>query len=289
MMEFIFTLLASLVRGATPLLFASMGGLLSERAGIVQIALEGMMLMGALAGAIAGLHYESAWIGFACGTLAGVASALLFSLFAIFFQTDQIIVGTGLNLLAVGLAPFTTKIIFNSTGATPQLALEHRFSFEPIVIAFFAAAMVTYIYYFTKAGLLLRFAGEKPVAVTAAGYSLKLVRTLCLMGAGAFAGMGGASLSLFLASSYAPNMTAGRGFIALAALIFGKWKPIPTILACFFFASIDTLQILLQNMNVAIPGQIVQAIPYIITIVAIAGFFGESRAPKYIGLNEISN
>lgn len=287
-MEFAIGLIASLLRGATPLVFASLGGLLSERSGVVQIALEGIMLIGALAGAIAGLHFESAWIGFFSGAGAGVLAALLFSVFAIWLRTDQIIIGTGLNLLAVGLAPFTTKIIFNSTGATPQLAIEHRFSYEPIMIAAVASLVVAYVYYFTKAGILLRFAGEKPIAVSAAGYPLKKVRLLSLIGTGILAGMGGATLSLFLASSYAPNMTAGRGFIALAALIFGKWKPIPTILACFFFASIDTLQIVLQNSNIAIPGQLIQAIPYIITIIAIAGFFGESKAPKYLGQTSIN-
>lgn len=282
-------LLMGILRGATPLIFASMGGLLSERAGIIQIALEGMMLFGALFAAVGALSFSSPWIGIFLGALAGFGAAFVFGFFALFLRTDQIIVGTGINLLAVGTAPFVTKILYNSTGSTPNLPIDIRFSFEPIPIAFFSVLLVAYVYYKTKAGLLLRFAGEEPRAVAAAGYSVDKVRWSFLLAAGSLAGIGGASLSLFLASSYSPNMTAGRGFIALAALIFGKWKPLPVLGACLFFALIEAVQIRLQGVPTGIPVQMIQILPYLVTVVALAGFFGQSRAPKALGQHLTEN
>ncbi len=275
--------LMSVLRGATPLIFASMGGLLSERSGLIQIALEGLMLMGALFAAIGALYFGSPWAGLLCGAMAGLLAASLFGFFALVLRLDQIIVGTGLNLLAVGIAPFVTKILYNSTGSTPSLPQEIHFGFAPIVISLLVVALVTYLFSQTKAGLLLRFSGEAPEAVEAAGYSLNKVRWSFLMSAGFVTGMGGASLSLFLASSYSPNMTAGRGFMALATLIFGKWRPLPTLSACLFFALVDSLQIQLQGLNTGLPIQLIQALPYVVTIIALAGFFGHSQAPKALG------
>lgn len=277
------TFLTSVLRGATPLVFASMGGLLSERSGVIQIALEGIMLMGALFAAIGSLYFSSAWMGFLLGGIAGAVTAMIFGFFALFLRTDQIIVGTGINLLAVGVAPFMTKILYNSTGSTPNLPIEVRFSFEPIIVAGIVAVLIWYLFSQTKAGLLMRFAGEEPQALAAAGYSVDKVRWLFLLAAGFVTGLGGGSLSLFLASSYSPNMTAGRGFMALAALIFGKWKPLPALAACLFFALIEAIQIRLQGVETGIPVQWVQALPYLVTIIALAGFFGQSRAPKALG------
>jgi ABC-type uncharacterized transport system permease subunit len=275
--------LMSVLRGATPLIFASMGGLLSERSGIIQIALEGLMLMGALFAAIGALHFNSPWIGFLCGAGAGLIASALFGFFALVLRMDQIIVGTGLNLLAVGIAPFVTKILYNSTGSTPSLPMEDHFTSAPVLIAFLVVALMTYLFSYTKAGLLLRFSGEVPEAVETAGYSLNKVRWSFLLAGGFITGMGGASLSLFLASAYSPNMTAGRGFMALAALIFGKWRPVPALLACLFFALVDSLQVQLQGLNTGLPIQLIQALPYIVTIIALAGFFGQSQAPKALG------
>ncbi len=275
--------LFSVLRGATPLIFASMGGLLSERSGVIQIALEGMMLMGSLFAAVAALSTNSPWLGFFCGALAGLLSALIFGIFALVFKTDQIIVGTGLNILAVGIAPFVTKLLYDSTGSTPNLPVDSRFSLAPVFIAILLVILISYLYSKTKAGLLMRFAGEEPSSVDAAGYSVDRVRWSFLLASGFVTGMGGASLSLFLASAYPPNMTAGRGFMALAALIFGKWKPLPAFGACLFFAFIDAIQIRLQGVDIGIPVQWIQMLPYLVTIIALAGFFGQSRAPKALG------
>ncbi len=282
-MEFWLGIIFGILKTATPLLFAAYAGLLSERAGVIQIALEGFMLMGALVAAIAGLHFQSAELGFLAGGIAGLLMVIVFAVFAIEFKTDQIIVGTGINILSFGLAPFITKIIYNSTGSTPNIPLEVRFLFGPTIIVGIVIALGSYIFYFTKMGLLLRFAGEKPIAIQTAGYSLKKVRWLALLGTGLLAGFGGACLSLFLASNFAPQMTAGRGFIALAALILGRWRPLTTALSVLFFACIDSLPIILQHLELKMPGQWVQAIPYVITIIAVAGLFGGSQAPAALG------
>lgn len=280
---FSLALLTAILRGATPLVFAAMGGLFSERSGLVQIGLEGMMLIGALVGSIVAYQTGSPWLGFAGAAIAGALASSLYGVFAIFLKTDQIVVGTGLNLLAVGIAPFITKIVYDSTGSTPGLPAEQRFTYEPFIFVFIAALLTWYIYTKTKAGLLLRFAGEEPNAVESAGYSVVSVRWFSIWMTGLMAGMGGGTLSLFLASSYSPNMTAGRGFMALAALIFGKWKPLPVLAACLFFALIDAIQIRLQGVPTGIPVQWIQILPYLVTIIALAGFFGHSRAPKALG------
>lgn len=283
--SFLISVLISILRGATPLLFAALGGLLSERAGLVQIALEGFMLVGALFAAIVAHYTHSAPLGFLAAGIAGAGFSLLMSFFVIRWQSDQIVTGTALNILVMGVAPFITKIVFNSTGQTPSLPMESRFTFEPVLFAFACLLLVSWVYSRTKAGLYLRFSGEGPMALQVAGVNPVRVRWLALAGCGTLAAFGGASLSLFLSSSYAPQMTAGRGFIALAALIFGRWRPWPTAGACLLFAVFDAIQIRLQGTESSIPVQFIQILPYIITIIALAGFFGRSRAPAALGKN----
>jgi simple sugar transport system permease protein len=282
---FSFSFLFSVLRGATPLVFAAMGGLLSERSGIVQIGLEGFMVFGALFASVGALATGSPWLGFILGSFVAGIAALLFAFFVLEIKTDQVVTGTAFNILALGIAPFVTKLLYGSTGSAPSLEISQRFSFEPILIAALIGFLIWYFYQLTKLGLILRFSGEAPQALSVAGYSLTKVRWISLFLTGSLAGMGGASLSLLLASSYSPNMTAGRGFIALAALIFGKWKPHLTIYACLFFALVDSLQISLQGplSNNGIPLQLIQAFPYVVTIIALAGFFGKSKAPQALG------
>lgn len=283
-LSFVFAVL----RGATPILLAALGGLFSERSGVVQIALEGMMLMGALIAAIVAYFSHSPWLGMLSATMAGVLFVTLYAFFVLHLKSNQIVTGTALNILATGIAPFVTKIAFDSTGSTPSLEIASRFSWEPVLIATLALGAVHYLYHSTRAGLLLQFAGEKPDALKSAGMSVLKVRWVSLLTCGALAGAAGATLSLFLASSYSPNMTAGRGFMALAALIFGRWKPLPTAGACLLFAAADAIQIQLQGQaNSWIPVQFIQILPYLVTIVALAGFFGQSRAPQALGSESV--
>ncbi|MGZ3745199.1 MAG: ABC transporter permease [Pseudobdellovibrionaceae bacterium] len=282
MNEFLF----SGVRMATPMIFASMGGMMSERSGVVNIALEGFMLTGAFTAAVAADSLHSPWMGWLCAILAGSLIGALYAFFVIELKADQIVTGTALNLLTAGGMPFLTKILFSSTGSTPSLALGERFSFEPVILAFLLVGVLTYWFYQTHSGLWLQFAGEHPQALSAAGVSVRKVRWWSVIASGAFAAMGGASLSTFLASSYSPMMTGGRGYMALAALIFGRWKPLPTLAACLFFGITDALQIRLQGVHIGgteIPVQFIQILPYIVTIIALAGFFGKSEAPKSLG------
>jgi len=282
----IFSLLLAGLRMATPMIFASMGGLMSERSGVVNIALEGFMLTGAFVAAVVAYYTKSAWAGWCFAIIAGCLMGALYAFFVIELKADQIVTGTAINILTVGVMPFLTKILFNSTGSTPGIDIDHRFSFEPIVMAFFLVAGLTYWFYQTHSGLWLQFAGEHPEALSSAGISVRKVRWLSVITSGAFAAMGGASLSTFLASSYSPLMTGGRGFMALAALIFGRWKPLPTLAACLFFGITDALQIRLQGVSIngiVVPVQFIQILPYVVTIIALAGFFGKSEAPKSLG------
>lgn len=282
----VFSLVLATLRLATPLIFASMGGFMSERSGVVNVALEGFMLMGAFAGAVIGYGFDSAWLGWGAALVAGLLIGALYALFTIELKADQIITGMAFNLLVMGLIPFATKILYSSTGSTPALLLEDRFSFEPLLMAFLLVAALTYWLYKTRSGLWLLFAGEHPEALVASGVSVRKVRWAAVTLSGGFAAWGGASLSLFLASSYSPMMTGGRGFMALAALIFGKWKPLPAFLACLLFAFADAVQIRLQGVEIGgveIPVQFIQILPYIVTIIALAGFIGNSRAPKALG------
>lgn len=271
------------LRGATPLLFASLGGLFSERSGIVQIALEGMMLMGALAAAIVTLNTGSPYIGMCAGAVAGMLLAGLYAFFAITLRSNQIVAGTAANLFALGIAPFITKIVFDSTGSTPNLPLESRFTVFPFILAAAVSLFMVFWYGRTRSSVKMIFAGEAPEVLQASGTRVDFVRWMSVLMCGLMAGTGGATLSTFLASSYAPNMTAGRGFIALAALIFGGWKPLPTIFACIFFAFIDAVQIRLQGTATRVPVQFIQILPYLITMIALSGFFNRARAPKGLG------
>lgn len=280
------SLLLATLRMATPMIFASMGGLLSERAGVVNIALEGFMLVGAFTAAVIAFYTHSAWLAAFVALGVGAFVGALYALFVIEFKGDQIVTGTAINILTVGAMPFFTKILFNSTGSTPSIPLEDRFNFEPIVLALLLVASLTYWFYQTYSGLWVQFAGEHPEALASAGINVRKVRWVSVILSGGLASIGGASLSTFLASSYSPLMTSGRGFMALAALIFGRWKPLQTCAACLFFGLTDALQMRLQGVQVAgfeVPVQFIQILPYFVTVIAVAGFFGKSESPKALG------
>lgn len=280
-------LLASTLRVSTPLIFAALGGMFSERSGVVNIALEGMMLVGAFAAAVGTIAMHSPWLGSLCGIGAGVALAAAYAFFVIRLRADQIITGMAVNMLAFGLTPFLCKILYDVTGSTPAIPMAQRFESAPLFLVW---ALVTACWFWMKhtpAGLWINFAGEHPDALNAAGIRVNRVRWMAVLASGALAGMGGASLSIYLSSSFSRDMTAGRGFMALAALIFGKWRPVPTALACLLFGFADAVQIRLQGVVLwgkePIPVQFIQILPYVVTILVLAGFVGHSRAPKALG------
>ena len=281
-------LLASTLRVSTPLIFAALGGMLSERSGVINIALEGLMLIGALLAAVGTLASHSPWIGLGSGAIAGVVLAAIYGVFVIRLRANQIVAGTAINLLAMGLTPFICKILYDVTGSTPAIPIGERFHSAPLYLSWALVGICVFAMPYTPAGLRLNFAGEHPQALDAAGIRVNRVRWLAVLLSGALAGMGGAALSIFLSSSFSRNMTAGRGFMALAALIFGKWKPLPTACACLLFGFADAVQIRLQGVPLwgakPIPVQFIQILPYVVTIFVLAGFVGRSRAPKALGV-----
>jgi ABC-type uncharacterized transport system permease subunit len=280
--------LASTLRVSTPLIFAAMGGVVSERAGVINIALEGIMLIGAFSSAVAAHSFQSLGLGVCFGLLVSVLFTSIYAFCALKLESDQIVAGTAMNLLAAGLTPFLSKVLYDSTTATPTLPAELRFEFAPLLMAWVVVLALAWIFARLPIGLWIRFAGEHPEALETAGVRSQRVRWFAVLFSGVLAGMGGISLSLYLSSSFARGMTAGRGFMALAAMIFGKWKPVPAALACLLFGLAEAAQMRLQGVALfgefILPVQWIQALPYLFTIVVLAGWVGTARAPKALGL-----
>lgn len=281
-------LLFSVIRMASPLLFASMGGLFSERAGVINIALEAFMLMGAFVGAVVTLVTGSPYIGFAAGGAAGALFALLYAACVIHGRANQVVAGTAMNLLALGFIPFALKYLYDTSGGTPAIPIDQRFQTFPLWAAGGVSVLTWAVMAKTPFGLWVSFGGEKPEALDAAGLSVRKIRYAAVALSGFLAALGGATLSLCLSSGYSRNMVAGRGFMALAALILGKWRPAYAVAGCLFFGAMEALQIRLQSVDLngafSVPPQFVVVIPYLATIVVLAGFIGHSRAPKALGV-----
>jgi simple sugar transport system permease protein len=278
----------STVRVSTPLLFAALGGWVSERSGVINIALEGLMLIGAFGAASCAHATGSPWLGALGGMGCGLALAAVYGFSVISLRANQIVAGTAINMLAAGATPFLCNLLYDSTSGTPSLPLAARFHLAPVGFAWGAVILGSLWASRTPSGLWVRFAGENPEALAAAGIHVNRVRWAAVLASGALAGLGGASLSIFLSSSFSRDMTAGRGFMALAALIFGKWSPVPVALACLLFGLADALQIRLQGVVLwgaaPVPVQFIQILPYVVTVLVLAGFVGRSRAPRALGI-----
>jgi simple sugar transport system permease protein len=280
-------LLFSAIRLATPLLLAALGGMFSERSGVINIALEGLMLAGAFTAASVTWYAGSPWAGLAAAILAGAAVASIHAVACIRYRADQVVSGTAINILLTGVPALLSGAFFLSSGSTPQVPRGNLIPITPVVIAFLLVPVSWYVLYRTPFGLRLRAVGENPEAADAAGVSVNRMRYTAVLLSGALAGIGGAYLSIGQSSLFTRNMSAGRGFIALAALIFGKWRPVQTMLACLLFGFTEAIAIQLQGVHFGgeeIPNQFVQMIPYVLTIVVLAGFIGQSRAPRSLGL-----
>ena len=290
----IFLFFAS-IRSATPLIFAGLGGLFSERSGVINIALEGLMLAGAFTAAVVTYQTGNPFFGLLAGAAAGGVLALVYAFACIYFQADQVVAGMAINFLMAGLPALISGAIYDSSGSTPQIdkadQLPNYFnniSFASI-LAFIAVPICWYVLYKTPFGLRLRATGENPGAADAAGVNVIKLRYTAVIISGVLAAIGGAYLSIGQSSLFTRNMTAGRGFIALAALILAKWRPVPVLLACLFFGFTEGLTIVLPNYlklpsGEDIPIQFIQIIPYVLTIIVLAGFIGSSRAPKALGI-----
>ncbi len=275
--------LFSAVRLATPLLLAALGGLYSERGGVINIALEGLLLAGAFTAAVVTHYSGNPWVGLLAAILAGIFVAWIHGVACIRYRADQVVSGTAINILFLGVPALLSGALFESTGATPQIPQGQLLPLAPIVLAFALVPATWWVLYRTPFGLRLRAVGENPEAADTAGIDVARLRYAGVLISGALAAIGGAYLSIGQASLFTRNMSAGRGFIALAALIFGKWRPVQTMLACLLFGAAEALSIQMQGVS-AIPVQFIQIIPYVLTIVVLAGFIGHSRAPRALGL-----
>jgi simple sugar transport system permease protein len=290
------SLVWSTMRVATPLVLAALGGMFSERSGVINIALEGKMLAGAFTAAAVtyaadtklGLGNASPWVGLLAASAAGLFIAAIYAVTCIRFKADQVVSGAAINILMFGIPGFLSGAFFLSSGSTPQLPKEHLIPWTPIIIAFALVPISWYVMYRTPFGLRLRAVGEKPEAADAAGVSVKRMRYSGVLIAGVLAGIAGAYLSIGQSSLFTRNMTAGRGFIALAALIFGKWRPFQTMLACLLFGFTEAVSYQMQAVKLPsgedIPVQFIQMVPYVVTIIVLAGFIGASRPPRALGI-----
>jgi simple sugar transport system permease protein len=299
---FNFTLIASTIRLSTPLILAALGGLYSERGGVINIALEGIMLAGAFTAASVTVFSHNPWIGVLAAIAAGTLVALVHGLATIKYRADQVVSGTAINILFLGVPALLSGALFDSTGATPQLPREQVlpdftvfaserspllasvFNQKPLVyLALLAVPATWYLLRKTRFGLRLRAVGENPEAADTAGVSVNKMRFSGVLISGALAALGGAYLSIGQNSLFTRNMTAGRGFIALAALIFGKWDPVGAFLACVLFGFAEAVAIRMQG-TVNIPNQFIQLIPYVLTMVVLAGLIRRATPPRSLGV-----
>jgi simple sugar transport system permease protein len=281
--------LAQTLRIAMPYLFASAGGVASERAGLIALTLEGYMLMAAFCTALGSYFGGSSWAGVASGIAGGVATALLYGVCCIRYRANQVVVGIAINLFAIGVTRFFLRLTFDSSSNSPRVPgfTETGTGFaalaaNPLVwLGVLALPAVGWVLYRTPFGLRMRAVGEHPVAALSVGVPVTRVRWLSVAVSGGLAGLGGAYLALDQ-HQFTDGMTAGRGFIALAATIFGRWDPPRVALACVLFAAAETLQIQLQGAQL-VPSQFVEMIPYLLTIIALAGVVGRAVPPSALG------
>lgn len=315
MFETLILILDSTVRLSTPLLLACLAGLYSERSGVVDIGLEGKMLGAAFGAACVAFLTANAWLGLAAGISVAIGLSLLHGFASITNRGNQIVSGVAINFLAAGLTALLGQAWFGQGGRTPSLPDGGRFreitlpfadsvasvpvlgpiysgllSGHNILVygAFLAVPFTWWVLFHTRFGLRLRAVGENPAAVDTAGISVTFLRYRAVIICGVLCGMAGAYLAIAQSSGFIKDMTAGKGFIALAALIFAKWKPVNAMFACLLFGFLDAVAIRLQGQSIPgvgeVPVQVFQALPYVLTVILLAGFIGKAIPPKASGI-----
>lgn len=308
-------ILDSTIRLSVPLLCAAMAGLWSERAGIVDIGLEGKMLIAAFASAVIAYASGSAWAGLGAGIAASVALSLVHGFATITWRGNQIVSGVAINMLAAGLTVILGNAWFGQGGRTPPLEGAARFAEIPLplaetlkpvpglgplydiaisghaapaYLALLCVLLTALVLKRTRFGLRLRAVGENPAAVDTAGVSVAGLRYAAVVICGALCGLGGTYLAVSQSAGFLPQMTAGKGFIALAAVIFANWRPWPALFACLLFGLLDAIAIRLQGVTLPgigqVPVQAIQALPYVMTVVLLAGFIGKAVPPRASGV-----
>lgn len=291
---------------ASPLIYTALGGVISENSGVINIGLEGMMTMGAFVGATVGYFTGNPWIAFLSAGLAAGILALVHAVASITFGADQIVSGIAINFLGPGISLFLSRIFFSGATMTkpipnkitrPLNGIFERNSFLDLVfnqymtvyLAFFLVIAIWFLLYKTKFGLRIRSVGEHPKAADTLGINVYRVRYLSVLMSGILAGFGGASMSLAVVSSFRPTLISGQGFIALAAMIFGKWKPQGAMIACLLFGAAQGFVIYLGGTTVEISSQILAMVPYILTLLVLIFFVGRSKGPSANGEPYIKN
>jgi simple sugar transport system permease protein len=311
---FVLLILDATLRVATPLIFCAMAGLMSERSGVIDISLEGKLLASAFAAGCIAAVTGSAWLALAAGIALSVTMALIHAFACVTHRGDQVVSAVAINFLAAGLTVVLGNAWFGQGGQTPSLGADARFMpitlpladtlrgvplIGPVYaelisghnllvyVALAAVPATWWVVYRTRFGLRLRAVGENPHAVDTAGISVTWLRYRAILLGGVLAGIGGTYLSIAQNAAFVRDMSAGQGYIALAAMIFGKWRPFHAMGACLMFGFLDAVSIRLQGVDVPgvgeIPVQFFQALPYIMTVVLLAGFIGTAMAPKAIG------
>jgi ABC-type uncharacterized transport system permease subunit len=294
------TILAAAIRSSAPILYPALGGIFSERSGVLNIGLEGMMLISAFTAVVGSYFTGNPWIGVLCGIAGGLLAALIHAFMCINLRADQAIVGTGINILGQGLPNFLLLKIWGQQGISPVVPRisDWRIPFIadlPIIgpilgsqspLVYLALVLVPvswYILFRTPFGLRLRSVGENPRAAETVGISVYKMRYSGVLISGLMASLGGAFLSVSYLAQFVNLMTAGRGFIGLAAMIFGRWNPFGALFACLLFGFADSLQASAQAAGVLIPPQFLLMLPYVLTIVALVGAMGRAEPPAFDG------
>lgn len=291
---------AAALRLATPLALAAMGGAFSERAGVINIGLEGMILTGAFA-AVFGTYYTgSPFVGVLSSVIAGGLLGLLLALFALRYKASHVVAGVGINILALGTTTWLMQVIWGSRGSSPNVqgignvtlpilsripVIDRLLGVQnPLVYLMLLLIVLGYVVLFkTPLGLRIRLIGEHPEAADTLGIPLRKIQYGCVMVSGMLCGLGGAYLSLGHMNAFSRNMSAGRGYMALAATIFGQWNPIGGFFASYLFGFTDALQMRLQGLQVGIPAELIKALPYTLTLIVLAGAVIRSRPPAALG------
>ncbi|WP_303132916.1 ABC transporter permease [Olsenella phocaeensis] len=295
----LFLLIGITLMYSTPLVFGALSGVISERSGVVNIGIEGMMMVGAFTASAVSYFTGNPWLGFLVAGLTGAIIALLHAFASITFRADQTVSGVAINLLAPGLALFFCRRLFDNAAMTPvyttlpKLFGDKALAGTPyaslnvdvtVALGLVAAVIMWFVLYKTKWGLRVRAVGEHPAAADTLGINVERTRYVCVIVSGMLAGFGGASVTLAIVSQFTQTAISGQGFIALAAVIFGKWKPHGAYGACLLFGLAQALTVILGGGDIAIPSQLMAMLPYILTIIVLVLFVGRSVAPKADGV-----
>ncbi len=284
------------IKMATPLVITSIGEIFAERAGVINIGLEGMMLTGALGGMLGSYFTGSPWIGLLVGMGVGVLLAGLFSLMTVYLGSDQVVMGAALNLLALGLTGVFYRQIFGTTGTALTVQTFEPMDLPlidqipligdilsghaaPVYLGFLLVPVAVWLLFYTSLGLSIRAVGESPVAADAAGINVNQIRHGCVLVSGALTGAAGSYLSLAHANTFIEGMSAGRGFIVLAIVIIGRWHPVGAMGAALLFGLANAVQFQFQAIGVAIPYQFFLMLPYVLTLLVLVFFAGHARYP----------